>query len=52
MSIDWDTDKTWKRVFEPKIQGIENEKEEEDEELINKPIIGKCLININFDEDS
>jgi superfamily II DNA or RNA helicase len=51
MSIDWDTDREWKRVFEPKIQGIENEKEEEDEELIHKPIIGKCLININFDED-
>ena len=51
MSIDWDTDKTWKRVFEPKGQGTKEENEEEDEELTNKPIIGKCLININFDED-
>ena len=53
MSIDWDADKSWKRVFEPKGQGKEKEeeKEEEDEELINKPIIGKCLININFDDE-
>jgi superfamily II DNA or RNA helicase len=51
MSIDWDTDKSWKRVFEPKSQGLEKEEDEVDEELIHKPIIGKCLININFDED-
>ena len=60
MSIDWTEDKTWKRVFEPKVEktadttcqtmvsanGIE---EDEDIELETKKTVfgGKCLINIS-----
>jgi superfamily II DNA or RNA helicase len=57
MSIDWEEDKTWKRVFEPKGPGNilcqpKSEEDIEDEELVNKPIIGRCLIKIEgFDED-
>jgi superfamily II DNA or RNA helicase len=50
MSIDWEEDKTWKRVFEPKtIDNLCQPKLEEDidEELIDKPIIGKCLIKLD-----
>jgi superfamily II DNA or RNA helicase len=56
MSIDWDEDKTWKRVFEPKTLGNnlcipKSEEDIEDEELVNKPIIGKCLIKIDGLDD-
>jgi hypothetical protein len=60
MLIDWTEDKTWKHVFEPKVEktadttcqtmvsanGIE---EDEDIELETKKTVfgGKCLINIS-----
>jgi len=40
MMLDWETDTTWKRVYEPK----ERVDGDEDEEEI--PIVRKCLINI------
>lgn len=66
MSIDWKEDKTWKRVFEPKVQVVSattckpsdstSDIEEDDyiiESEAKKPIFGgKCLINIsNLTED-
>ena len=40
MMLDWETDTTWKHVYEPKERVDENEDEEE------IPIVRKCLINI------
>ena len=40
MMLDWETDTTWKRVYEPKEKVDENEDEED------IPIVRKCLINI------
>jgi len=40
MMLDWETDTTWKHVYEPK------EREDEDEDEENIPIVRKCLINI------
>lgn len=45
MSIDWSTDSTWKRVFEPKEIGAVVEPEE-----TVLPFGGNCLIDVNFDE--
>jgi len=66
MSIDWKEDKTWKRLFEPKVQQITattskpcepagdiEEDEDEIEPETKKTVFGgKCLINIsNLTED-
>ena len=40
MMLDWETDTTWKHVYEPKEKVDENEDEED------IPIVRKCLINI------
>jgi superfamily II DNA or RNA helicase len=56
MSLDWDNDQTWKRVFEPKNTDMKVEEcsEEEDSSAHQTPIKGsdkgKCMININFDD--
>jgi len=47
MSIDWQSDITWKRVFEPK-SGTTNAEVFDSEETI-LPFGGKCLLDINFD---
>jgi hypothetical protein len=61
MSIDWKEDKTWKRVFEPKIEKTaattcktsetagDIEEDEDDIEPETKKTVfgGKCLINIS-----
>ncbi len=44
MQIDWDQDKTWKRVFEP-IHKTTSGQEEDDEPPINA-LAGNCAINI------
>lgn len=48
MLVDWETDKIWKNVFEPKNNICLSSKEEKeiDDEMINKPLIGSCLIKI------
>ena len=66
MSIDWKEDKTWKRVFEPKIEKTtantcktsettsDIEEHDDDIEPETKKTVfgGKCLINIsNLTED-
>jgi superfamily II DNA or RNA helicase len=45
MSINWTTDNTWKRVFEPK----EGQVAEPEETVL--PFGGTCLINFNMDEN-
>ncbi len=57
MSIDWENDQTWKRVFEPKNAEVNAEEcsEEDDNAPCQTPIKGsdkgKCLIDIQFDEE-
>ena len=60
MSLDWTTDQTWKRVFEPKNSEAEAEAVEEcsedetgkapDQAPIKGTDKGKCLIDIQFDD--
>ncbi len=60
MSLDWTTDQTWKRVYEPKNSEAESEAVEEcsddetgkapDQAPIKGTDKGKCLIDIQFDE--
>jgi hypothetical protein len=45
MSIDWSSDNTWKRVYEPKDACATAEPEE-----TVLPFGGNCLIDVNFDE--
>jgi superfamily II DNA or RNA helicase len=50
MMIDWDTDKTWTRSYDPKIKTPNCEKEEDSDEGLDTNIKhssnqGKCLIN-------
>jgi superfamily II DNA or RNA helicase len=48
MMIDWEEDKTWKRVFEPKEKDNNSCGNTENEEKEQKTIFGgKCLINID-----
>jgi hypothetical protein len=42
MSIDWNADSTWKRVFEPKSDGAQKDEDEEE----TKPV-GNCLICVD-----
>lgn len=57
MSLDWENDQTWKRVFEPKNTEANAEEcsEEDDTAPCQTPIKGsdkgKCLIDIQFDEE-
>jgi superfamily II DNA or RNA helicase len=57
MSLDWENDHTWKRVFEPKNTEANAEEcsEEDDTAPCQTPIKGsdkgKCLIDIQFDEE-
>jgi hypothetical protein len=55
MELDWETDKTWQRVFEPKKTGAWEKNEDDSEEdedaggLLTKDIAAKkCLVM--FDE--
>jgi hypothetical protein len=41
MMLDWETDTTWKRVYEPK--EIVDGGGEDDDEI---PVVRKCLINV------
>jgi superfamily II DNA or RNA helicase len=58
MSLDWTTDQTWKRVYEPKnseAEAVEECSEDEtgktpDQAPIKGTDKGKCLIDIQFDE--
>jgi superfamily II DNA or RNA helicase len=60
MSLDWTTDQTWKRVYEPKNSEAESQSVEEcsddetgkapDQAPIKGTDKGKCLIDIQFDE--
>jgi len=54
MAIDWETDKTWKRTFDPKTKSDTKEckKEDSDDDKTDKKQgIGKCLIQFtNFDD--
>ena len=58
MSLDWTTDQTWKRVYEPKNSEVEAVEECSDDETGKTPDQapikgtdkGKCLIDIQFDE--
>jgi superfamily II DNA or RNA helicase len=45
MSIDWTTDTSWKRVFDPKESGAPEEKED-----LVMPFGGKCLVDFNLEE--
>ena len=45
MSIDWSTDTSWKRVFDPKESGAPEEKED-----LVMPFGGKCLVDFNLEE--
>jgi superfamily II DNA or RNA helicase len=50
MSIDWDRDMSWKKVFEPKeIKASDSEDSEKEENILDKKpnIIGKCLISLD-----
>jgi hypothetical protein len=56
MTIDWETDTTWKRTFDPKTKTdtavvCKTTKEDSDDELDTKHGLGsgqgKCLINLN-----
>ena len=47
MSIDWDTDKTWKRVFEPIQSATVSTCLDETEELKSSLLTKKCLISID-----
>jgi len=48
MNIDWEEDKTWKRLYEPKDKNCSVDKNGENEEKEQKSIFGgKCLINIS-----
>jgi superfamily II DNA or RNA helicase len=53
MNFDWEEDKTWTRVFEPKVAACSNTKDavdDEDEDLQQetrpKSVFGKLMINI------
>lgn len=49
MSIDWEKDVTWKKVFEPKgVTASDGEDSEKEENILDKKpnIIGKCLIQL------
>jgi hypothetical protein len=58
MSLDWTTDQTWKRVYEPKNSEAEAVEECSDDETGKTPDQapikgtdkGKCLIDIQFDD--
>jgi hypothetical protein len=58
MSLDWTTDQTWKRVYEPKNSEAEAVEECSDDETGKAPDQapikgtdkGKCLIDIQFDD--
>lgn len=58
MSLDWTTDQTWKRVYEPKnceAEAVEECSEDETDKAPDQAPIkgtdkGKCLIDIQFDE--
>jgi hypothetical protein len=57
MSLDWHTDKTWKKVFEPTSITQEKRDSDSDEDIDVKPKasnqIGRCLIDISgLDEQS
>ena len=49
MMLDWETDTTWKRVYEPK-EIVDGDGDEcgngEDDEDGEIPVVRKCLINI------
>jgi len=54
MDLDWDADKSWKWVFEPKnandtacTESIENESIEDEDEETTKPKSGGCLIDLS-----
>jgi superfamily II DNA or RNA helicase len=47
MSIDWDIDKTWKRVFEPIQSATVSTCLDETEELKSSLLTKKCLISID-----
>jgi hypothetical protein len=48
MQIDWDQDKTWKRVFEPihNTMTVSLGQDQDDEPPINA-LAGKCYITLN-----
>ena len=58
MSLDWTTDQTWKRVYEPKnceAEAVEECSEDETDKAPDQAPIkgtdkGKCLIDIQFDD--
>ena len=50
MQLDWNTDTTWKHIYEPKADAVsicEVENNDADEDDDDPPIVRKCLININ-----
>jgi hypothetical protein len=56
MSIDWDSDKTWKRVFEPvinaKSEATEDDGDECDIEITKQALSEKkCLIKLDALEE-
>jgi hypothetical protein len=54
MSIDWSTDDTWKRIYEPKTsvsgtaaticEAVDDEEDEDD----GPAVVRKCLINLEL----
>jgi superfamily II DNA or RNA helicase len=50
MEIDWETDQTWKRVFEPKnsISAKKDENSGSDDDINIKPMNAKCLIDTSM----
>jgi hypothetical protein len=51
MNIEWETDKSWKRIFEPKINCSQENTEDDIPEEETKPATifnGECMIK--FDE--
>ena len=54
MSLDWSTDNTWKKVYDPKTKTTDTSFDEEDKSSYVPPIKGvdkgNCLINVFFDD--
>jgi hypothetical protein len=50
MDFDWETDQTWKRVFEPKnsISAKKDENSGSDDDINIKPMNAKCLIDTSM----
>ena len=50
MTLDWENDSKWKRIYEPKINTTivdNNDDDNDNDNNINQPIIGRCLIKMD-----